>query len=226
MKLMNRAKNIPKLEPPADETITSLYIGGIDDSIQQSDLNDAFYSFGELRNIYIVQRQRCAFVEFTTREAAEHAANTLFNKLVINGLQLRLMWATKSQTTGASINDNTLPNSFQQPSFVMDSMSNPMNHQLPLVPLPPLPPLPPLAHPLNIVLQQDSSQVVEGHEPQYKKQKLSIEQNQDNQEGPLNENIQQILRPRPPQGPPPSHQKAMYYPSMNPNRLGSAPEEI
>lgn len=42
------------------------------------DLRDAFYSFGELRSIRIVPGKDFAFVQFTTRQAAEAAAEALF----------------------------------------------------------------------------------------------------------------------------------------------------
>lgn len=42
------------------------------------DLRDAFYTFGELRSIRIVPGKDFAFVQFTTREAAEAAAEQLY----------------------------------------------------------------------------------------------------------------------------------------------------
>ncbi len=37
-KLLSAAKDLPTLTPPDDKTITSLYIGGIDESFTQVDL--------------------------------------------------------------------------------------------------------------------------------------------------------------------------------------------
>ena len=42
------------------------------------DLRDCFYSFGELRSIRIVPGKDFAFVQFTTRQAAEAAAEQLY----------------------------------------------------------------------------------------------------------------------------------------------------
>lgn len=42
------------------------------------DLRDAFYSYGELRSIRIVPGKDFAFVQFTTRQAAEAAAEQLY----------------------------------------------------------------------------------------------------------------------------------------------------
>lgn len=47
------------------------------------DLRDAFYSFGELRSIRIVPGKDFAFVQFTTRQAAEAAAEALFKVNVV-----------------------------------------------------------------------------------------------------------------------------------------------
>ena len=37
-KLLSSAQDLPTLSPPDDKTVTSLYIGGIDESFNQSDL--------------------------------------------------------------------------------------------------------------------------------------------------------------------------------------------
>lgn len=57
---------------------------------------DYFYQFGELRSISIVPRQNCAFVCFSSRASAEVAAERSFNKLVLKGRRLKIMWG-KSQ---------------------------------------------------------------------------------------------------------------------------------
>ena len=48
---------------------------------------DHFYQFGEICNLHIVAKQKCAFVTYTTREAAEKAADSSFNKLIVNGME-------------------------------------------------------------------------------------------------------------------------------------------
>lgn len=37
-KMMKRASTMPKLEPPDDKSITTLYVGGLDDKITENDL--------------------------------------------------------------------------------------------------------------------------------------------------------------------------------------------
>ncbi|XP_002741428.1 pre-mRNA-splicing factor RBM22-like [Saccoglossus kowalevskii] len=91
-KLLNRAATMPKLEAPEDRTITTLYVGGLGDKISEKDLRDHFYQFGEIRSINVVARQQCAFVQFTTRQSSELAAERSFNKLIMNGRRLNIKW--------------------------------------------------------------------------------------------------------------------------------------
>ena len=45
-------------------------------------------------------QSNCAFVTYTTREAAEKAADKLHNNLVVRGMKLRLMWGRAQKTRG------------------------------------------------------------------------------------------------------------------------------
>ncbi|KAJ6812256.1 zinc finger CCCH domain-containing protein 49-like [Iris pallida] len=92
LKLLNKAGEMPTLDPPDDESIKTLYVGGLDARITEQDLRDHFYAQGEIESIRMVLQRACAFVTYTTREAAEKAAEELSNKLVIKGLRLKLMW--------------------------------------------------------------------------------------------------------------------------------------
>ena len=51
-----------------------------------------FYQFGELRSVAMVPRQQCAFIQFTTRSAAEEAAEKAFNKIILKGRRLNIKW--------------------------------------------------------------------------------------------------------------------------------------
>ncbi|KAJ4824060.1 hypothetical protein Tsubulata_000904 [Turnera subulata] len=92
LKLLNKAGDMPSLEPPEDESIKTLYIGGLDARISEQDLRDQFYAHGEIESIKMVPQRAIAFVTYTTREGAEKAAEELSNKLVIKSLRLKLMW--------------------------------------------------------------------------------------------------------------------------------------
>uniref|UniRef100_A0A803VAK7 Pre-mRNA-splicing factor RBM22 n=1 Tax=Ficedula albicollis TaxID=59894 RepID=A0A803VAK7_FICAL len=100
-KLLKRASTMPRLDPPEDKTITTLYVGGLGDTITESDLRNHFYQFGEIRTITVVQRQQCAFIQFATRQAAEVAAEKSFNKLIVNGRRLNVKWGRSQAATPA-----------------------------------------------------------------------------------------------------------------------------
>jgi len=79
--------------PPADKSITSLFIGGVtDDAIREKDLISIFSKWGEIKNVKILLKNYCCFVTFVTREGAENAMENLFNKLMIKGQKYKLMW--------------------------------------------------------------------------------------------------------------------------------------
>lgn len=92
-KLMKRAASLPVLEPPSDKTITTLYVGNVGEHLTEVDIRDQFYHYGEIRNVTLVQKQQCAFVQFTKRSGAEMAAEKTFNKLVLGGKKLSIRWA-------------------------------------------------------------------------------------------------------------------------------------
>ncbi|TKY57449.1 Zinc finger CCCH domain-containing protein 40 [Spatholobus suberectus] len=92
LKLLGKAGEMTTLEAPDDESIKTLYVGGLDARVTEQDLRDYFYAHGEIESIKMVLQRACAFVTYTTREGAEKAAEELSNKLVIKGLRLKLMW--------------------------------------------------------------------------------------------------------------------------------------
>ncbi|KAJ7960409.1 Zinc finger CCCH domain-containing protein [Quillaja saponaria] len=91
-KLLNKAGEMSSLKPPEDESIRTLYVGGLDGRVTEQDLRDHFYAHGEIESIKMVLQRAYAFVTYTTRDGAEKAAEELSNKLVIKGLRLKLMW--------------------------------------------------------------------------------------------------------------------------------------
>jgi len=86
-----------ELQTPDDTDIKTLYIGNVDKRITEQDLRDHFYYFGEIKSIKLVPAQHCAFIEFTTRDACEAAVQKLFNRLIVNGVFLKIAWAKPQQ---------------------------------------------------------------------------------------------------------------------------------
>lgn len=102
---MKRASQLPSLDPPEDKSITTLYVGNIAEHLTEKDIRDHFYQYGEIRNITVVSKQQCAFIQFTKRSSAELAAQSTFNKLVLSGQKLSIKWAhsqAKQQTSTAT----------------------------------------------------------------------------------------------------------------------------
>ncbi|XP_074648846.1 pre-mRNA-splicing factor RBM22-like [Tubulanus polymorphus] len=107
-KLLKRYSHMPKLEPPEDKTITTLYIGNLGEIVEK-ELRDHFYQFGEVRSITMVPKQQCAFVQFTSRTSAENAAEKSFNKLIIDGRRLNIKWGrSQAATPGKGYEDDEM----------------------------------------------------------------------------------------------------------------------
>jgi pre-mRNA-splicing factor RBM22/SLT11 len=116
-KLLNRAKALPKLTPPDDSSITTLFLGNLsrDDKlvVTEADIRDYFYQFGEIRQVYVVPQKACAFIQFTSRHSAEMAAERTFEQLILKGLKIRVRWGQpKSQlmTSKESSHFDPVPN--------------------------------------------------------------------------------------------------------------------
>jgi len=95
-KILGKVADSPTA-PPEDISITTLFVGNVDQRISEKDLRDHFYYFGEIASLNVVHNQHCAFIEFTTREASEAAITKLYNNLIVNGVFLRLAWAKPHQ---------------------------------------------------------------------------------------------------------------------------------
>jgi len=102
-KLLKRAQAMPHLEPPEDASITTLYVGGLDETVTEQDIKNAFYSFGEIRSLTVVPKQGCAFIQFTSRKSAEKAAEGTFNKLLIRGNKMTIRWGKSQGKTAGGV---------------------------------------------------------------------------------------------------------------------------
>lgn len=56
-KILGRTSSLPAITPPEDPHITTLYIGGLDETFTEADLKDHFYQYGEVRSITMVPKQ-------------------------------------------------------------------------------------------------------------------------------------------------------------------------
>lgn len=78
--------------PPADQSITSLFITGVEDDLPEFKIREFFSPYGKLRSLVCSHMSHCAFVNYATREGAEAAAEALQGRAVIAGCPLRVQW--------------------------------------------------------------------------------------------------------------------------------------
>jgi pre-mRNA-splicing factor RBM22/SLT11 len=152
-KMLGRAASKEKedqapLIPPTDPEIKTLMVGGMEGgAVTETEMREAFYGFGEVAGVRMVPAKHLAFVEYTTREAAEAAAKALHNNLTLQGLRLRVSWALRPAGSGPS-NPGTGTGSFASaggagplgapPDFASQPVSTMAGQSLPLPPPQPL----------------------------------------------------------------------------------------
>ncbi|KAF2500220.1 pre-mRNA splicing factor slt11 [Lophium mytilinum] len=80
------------IRPPQDPNITSLFVTGVEDDLPEHEIRKHFTQFGTLRSVVCSHRAHCAFLNYTTRQGAETAAEACQGKAVIKGCPLRVQW--------------------------------------------------------------------------------------------------------------------------------------
>ncbi|KAI8054703.1 hypothetical protein BDF22DRAFT_680593 [Syncephalis plumigaleata] len=93
--IMNKSKGfLASLAPPSDQSITSLFISGVEDDIEETELRNAFYTFGDIKSVVIARKVKCAFVNFALRSSAEQAMERYggSGNLSVKQHQLRVTW--------------------------------------------------------------------------------------------------------------------------------------
>jgi pre-mRNA-splicing factor RBM22/SLT11 len=83
-KILSKIKEKPKApEVPTDPTLTSLFIGGIKQDIDEEELLNKLSQFGKIARHKLLPKHDCGFVCFHSREAAERTMETLHDKLFV-----------------------------------------------------------------------------------------------------------------------------------------------
>jgi len=92
--------NEEKLVPPANPDIKTLYISNIPTEIvTEEDLRQVFEKYGQLKDLRLMVKSRCAFINYLERSSAESAAENLHNNLEIKECYLRVGWGTETKKT-------------------------------------------------------------------------------------------------------------------------------
>ena len=95
-KILDRVKesNLPR--EPEDMNITTLFIGGVDETVSDDDIKKQFLQFGKIKAVKLISKSNCAFVCFFARESATKAIECLYERFFISEKKMKLLWA-KSQ---------------------------------------------------------------------------------------------------------------------------------
>lgn len=95
--LLQKHASAKGLVPPANPMIMSLFLSGLPE-MSEENLRAAFLASvpglkqEQIRGVTLVPASHCAFVNFTSRDAAERAAESLAVKVEIDGKEVRLAW--------------------------------------------------------------------------------------------------------------------------------------
>ena len=89
-----------KLEPPADDTVTTLWVGGVVEHLGERDLRAAFQAHGEIVGVRVVRASSCALVEFATHASAAAAIGAMRADCNVRGAALSLNWAKRRAPDG------------------------------------------------------------------------------------------------------------------------------
>jgi len=77
---------------PLDETIRTLFISGLDESVTDDNVREIFDPHGQIQSVHLIHEKKIGFVTFTLRSEAKDAINKLFDCLFVKGRRLRLDW--------------------------------------------------------------------------------------------------------------------------------------
>jgi pre-mRNA-splicing factor RBM22/SLT11 len=190
-KMLKRASEMPGLAPPQDRNVRTLYLGNVQPYITQQDIHDSFYAYGELESVRVLSEKMCAFVSYTTREAAEKAAEATFGTLTIKNMPIRVSWGRPQAAMGGAPPPGLPP---PPPDYFMPSMPSWGPPPGGIAPPPGVAPPPGIAPPPGLA-------------------------------PPVGPGVYAPLPHSYPGAAAPAVPLSAYYPSMDPLRMGSRPNE-
>jgi len=79
--------------PPADKSIMSLFVTGVEDDLPEYKIRDFFKEHGKIKSLICSHMSHCAFINYETREGAERAADACKGRAIIAGCPLRVRWS-------------------------------------------------------------------------------------------------------------------------------------
>ena len=97
-----RARRQTERRPPADTSITSLFVGGVPPSIGKKELLPYFMAYGDVSELTLDAQRLAAIVTFRERAAAEAACAALYGNFTVRSAKCRVSWARKSGRSEAT----------------------------------------------------------------------------------------------------------------------------
>ena len=83
-KILSKIKEKSKLpEAPADMSITTLFVGGVTETMSELDILEQMEPFGKVAKVKLLPKHLCGFICFNAREGAQKALNTLYDKFFV-----------------------------------------------------------------------------------------------------------------------------------------------
>uniref|UniRef100_A0A7S3LJQ7 RRM domain-containing protein n=1 Tax=Aplanochytrium stocchinoi TaxID=215587 RepID=A0A7S3LJQ7_9STRA len=83
------------LKPPEDKSITTLFLSGLPEEIDEEETKALLQPYGEIVRVYMLREKCSAFLEFSTRKEAERAIFNAKGKVMCQGKRVRVGWAEK-----------------------------------------------------------------------------------------------------------------------------------
>ena len=98
-----RQKRQHEQRAPEDQSITSLYVGGVPPSATKRDLFPYFLAYGEVKDISFEGQKLCAIVTYHRRSDAEAACKAFRGQITIKGTRSRVMWARRKGKAATAV---------------------------------------------------------------------------------------------------------------------------
>eukprot|EP01117_Protostelium_nocturnum_P012609 TRINITY_DN463_c0_g1_i1.p1 TRINITY_DN463_c0_g1~~TRINITY_DN463_c0_g1_i1.p1 ORF type:complete len:278 (-),score=127.40 TRINITY_DN463_c0_g1_i1:194-1027(-) len=139
------------LNVPENKTV---FVFGIDSSIDQETLRSSFSPFGEITQIKVFPQKSFAFVDFATHEQAENTINQLPNGAVIGLCTVKISWGKPSPSSASSAPPTSVGLAYPPQSYTppvqqqQQQYSPPVQKQTAYVP-PPVDQYPPSSFAVN-----------------------------------------------------------------------------
>lgn len=121
------------ISKPADPSVMSLFLTGVETGITQEDLRSLLSQYGEVKSVILIGKSKTAFINFATRSGAEEAVDKTRGSLVINGHNIRVQWGKSRPGTAATAQQQQQQQSEAGPGA--DGFIDP--DSLPAIPAPP-----------------------------------------------------------------------------------------